>query len=252
MAWHLMMVLTDVRDGDWGDIQYTAGEGYALLDDAQYALWQRHGAQGIRQVQARLQSGSGGWRRPASMRSFKLDTLHRTARTLKEAQQGDQLPVDDIDRFYGWYWALPETSVAYFEKHLRREPATERALAGLQALLSEIEAEDEVRLAASAIMFVAAPGVVPGPLGDEVLAVLRGWRDEDAALSQCKPWPETTRSAAAFVQMAFAGFPPLTKCPTWVRSTLKATEMEGLGAGMREARKAARRPPDDRSWMQWG
>ena len=83
------------------------------------------------------------------------------------------------------------------------------------------------------------------------LSLDAGWRDEASALAECEPWPDPSRSAAAFVHMAFAGFPPLTKCPAWVRATLKEAEMEGLGAGMRAARKAARNPRDG-SWLQWG
>ena len=265
MAWHLMMTLHDVRDGDGGDIQYSVGGGYALLDDAEYAAWQRHEADASAEVQARLQRDGGGWLPATTKWAADLDTMHRVARTLKEAEAGERLPVDDTDRFCEWYWALEPASVAFFEKHMRRDRDTERALAGLQALAPKVEAGDEVLFAACAAMFARAwevlgkrkgvdfkdPMAIPGTLDDEVLAALRGWRHEEAALSECEPWPETSRCAAALVHMAVAGFPPMTKCPSWVRKTLKAAEIEGLGVGMTAARKAARLPSDDRSWMRW-
>ena len=265
MTWHLMTVLEDVRDGDWGDIQYTVGGGNALLAEEQYAAWQRREIDATLKVQARLQADSGGWRKPVETWAGGLDTLHRTAKTLKEARAGDRLPVDDTDRFCAWYWALEPASVTFFEKHLRRDRRTEQALAGLQALDPKVEATEEVVFAACAAMFARAgevlgerkgvdyrdPTAIPGLIDEEVLAALRGWRDEEAALSECEPWPDASRSAAAFVHMAFAGFPPMTKCPAWVRRTLKEAEIEGLGAGMTAARKAARIPSDDRSWMRW-
>ena len=265
MAWHLMMTLHDVRDGDGGDIQYSVGGGYALLDDAGYHAWQRRETDASLKVPARFEADSGGWRRPVATWAAGLDTLHRVAKTLKEAKEGEGLPVDDTDRFCAWYWALDPASVAFFEKHLRRDPETERALAGLQAMDPMLEAADEVVFAACAAMFARAgavlgkrrgvdyrdPSALPGSFDEEVLDALRGWRDEASALSECEPWPDTSRSAAALVHMAFAGFPAMTKCPAWVRKTLKAAEIEGLGAGMTAARRAARLPSDDRSWMRW-
>ena len=107
MAWHLMVILDAVRDGAWGDILYTVGGGDAVLDDDQYAAWQRKELDAGLSVRARLEADSGGWRRPADAWAGDLDTLHRVAKTLKEAQAGEGLPVDDTDRFCFWYLLLP-------------------------------------------------------------------------------------------------------------------------------------------------
>ena len=269
MAWHVMMVLEDVRDGQWGDILHSVGGGYAVLDDEQYAAWQRAPLR-EREVQARKLRDGGGWKRRTPTWGGNLASLHRVAASLDDAEAVEGLPVDDTDRFFNWYWMLEPASVAFFEAHLRRDTATERALAGLQALDRVVDTGDGNAIAGCAAMFARAgnvvgrrggadfdtpdfdtPDKVPGPLPADVIAALGDWTGADADLSDADDWPEDERVAATLVYLAFAGFPALTKTPTWVRATLRRLEIEGLGAGMAAARKAIRLDAADHSWIGW-
>ncbi len=216
MRWHLMYVVTDPRDAFDRmvneDVRCRIISGYAILAAADYAEWKGSGAFGS--VPGRLLSDHG-WEPPTALDSLSLTSAHRRASRLPRAAQGDpeewaDFRIWDVDRFLGRYDDLEDASVRFFETKLRHDRATERALEAVDALESCRALDDTTALlTAQAAMFHRAaevvgswrgrpiddPGRLPGPLPDDVVNVLRGWRTGRGVKAHCED-PEQAAAAA--------------------------------------------------------
>jgi hypothetical protein len=241
VRWHLMYVVTDPRDCFDRmvneDVRCRVISAHAILAAADYAQWKESG--GLGQVSGRLLSDHEGWSPPALLDGWSLASAHRRSSRLPRPGQGDpeewpDFRIWDVDRFLGRYNSLEAASVRFFETRLRHDRATEQVLEAIDALESCRAVDETTALIASqAAMFHRAGEVVgswrgrpiddprrlPGPLTDDVLNVLRGWRTGRGVKAHCE-YPEEA-AAAALLHVLSARWRQGKEAPGWAWDRLE-------------------------------
>ena len=230
MPWHLMHEVVETRGGltydessfdEWmanEDIRGMRVSGHVLLRPVEYERWKRERFDRTEFMGRALKDGRWSDEKPWS--GIDLENAHRVVVRLTSERIADVfawesvLSVYDIDRFHEHYDAIEDSSVLFFEKHLRRDEVTVRVLEGLEMLECLYRYESGLLdIAFVAGMFLRAADVVgrwrgarlddperlPGPLDQDVQSVLRGYRTKRETDLHCEE--VETRSAAAALHL---------------------------------------------------
>ena len=177
MPWHLMYLTEETRDGqtfdessfpEWFVGEDARGEivaGYALLSTDDYARWKLDRFSGST-FGGYVLADTGSWTLHEGFHAFDLANAHRVLprvpkQVVASVDWEDGLKRHDVDLYFDHYDSLEERPIRFFERHLRRDPATVHVLEGLRAF-EELHSggEDLVEYAFPAAFFHRAAAVL--------------------------------------------------------------------------------------------
>lgn len=191
--------------------------GYFLAPDCEYRYWKQDPYGGPANLVGGFvwQSERGEWSSfQCDVEACDLETTHRIVSEVPAEPIRDvdrwmaSLRIDDSDRFVMHYAGLETASWEFFERSLRRDAPTVRALEAIDALVATLGGpnrllaegwDDLFETAYQAAMFhrggdvacgergvpLRDPSSIPGPLPDDVLEALRGFRTHADMLRHC-------------------------------------------------------------------
>ena len=249
MPWHLMYQTAETRNGqtcerssnaEWLTGEDTRGEivtGYALLTADEYERWKVERFSSNDFV-GYLLTDVGSWNPHDGLWGVDLANAHRVVPRLPEQviasmEWEESLELHDVDRYFEHYDGLERRSVRFFEKHLRYDPDTIKVLEGLRAFedLHSDGFEWTEGAYAPAFFHRAAevvgtyrnralddPAHIPGPLDDDIQAVLLGYRSARLTREHCED--DEVRAAAALLAILTA-WTQGRKTPAWAARLLE-------------------------------